>query len=145
MENSGLPWSPFNGNHGRQRPEEPRQARQKEPGVPDPETHLSVDDLTSSSTLSSSSSSLSSRSPALEALTTAPSGRIGGGPLPAGLSSTTVRGPQREGTQCRPDPPLPVLKFKAAELAAIKQRQQATQARESQLERRIQYRWPERK
>jgi hypothetical protein len=39
--------------------------------------------------------------------------------------------------------PLPVLKFKAAELAAIKQRQQATQARESQLERRIPYQWPE--
>jgi hypothetical protein len=143
-KNSGRPRSPFNRNHGHQGPVEPRQARQKEPGVPDPETHLSVDDSESSSMSSSSSSSSSPRPPSSGPLVTAPSGHIGGGPLPAG-PSTTVRGPQQEGTQCRPNPSLPVLTFKAAELVAIKQRQQATKAGESQLERRIQYRWPERK
>lgn len=109
MENSGHPWSPFNGNHRRQKPKEPQQTRPKETGVPDLETHLSVDESSSSSSSTSSSSSVSPRSPVLEPLTTAPSGRTGGGPLPAG-SSTFVRVPQHEETQCRPGPTPASLK-----------------------------------
>jgi hypothetical protein len=96
---------------GAKGPKSPDRRDKKSQAWRDPETHLSVDDSSSSSTLSSSSSlslsssSLLSRSPALEALTTAPSGCIGGGPLPAGLSSTTAWGPQLEETKCRLDPP----------------------------------------
>jgi hypothetical protein len=70
------------GNHRRQRPERLREARQKDPVAPDPETHLSMDDTSSSS--SSLSTSLSLRPPSLVALMTAPSGRIKGGPCPQG-------------------------------------------------------------
>jgi hypothetical protein len=70
MEKQQPPVVLHHGNHRR------REARQKNPGMPDPETHLSMDVPSSSSLLSSTSTFLSLRPPSLVALTTAPSGRI---------------------------------------------------------------------